>query len=61
MWNLITNPIVSHFLVAAIAGAGTWWTVVKTRVAKLEAEAHTELTKLLADVRAEWAAVKAKV
>lgn len=61
MWNLITNPIVSHLIVAALAGAGTWWVALKTKLAALEASAHTELLAVIADARADFATAAAAV
>lgn len=61
MWNLLTNPIVSHAIVALIAGGGAWWTAIKTKAATLESEAHAELTKLITEARADFTAAVAAV
>lgn len=61
MWSLLSNPLVSHALVALIAGGGAWWAAVKTKVAALEASAHAELVTLIADARADFATASGAV
>lgn len=61
MWAIISNPIVTHLLVAVGASAGGWWAAIKTKTATLESQAKAELTKIITDAKADFAALKTKV